>query len=541
MERRLVAAARDGQLLDLTGGADINDVFGDEEMDGWGVERTVRPDVVRDLLLGRHGEVDPRGVRLRGARLPGVLDLDGVRSPVTLRLIDCDVPVLQVREAQFPHLTVSAVRTTRLDAEGLRVDHDLQLPLLRATGSGRNGVVRLRGADIGGQLVLAGAWLVNSDGPALAAEELRVGGSLFLTPGFRATGTGPNGPAVRLIGAQLGNQLAAAGAELSSTGASALIADGLRVGGGVFLTGGFRAAGAGPEGAVRLIGARIGDQLDCGGAEVSNDGGPALRADRLEVGGDVSLAGGFRATGTGESPAVHLDGVRIGGQLACTDGRATSADGGTALSLYECHVDELLLDPGFADRIDPRGLRYQGTAGGPALADWLRWFGHRGLGYTTQPYQHLAAAYRAAGHEADARRVLIAQQRDLYRRGGLTGWLRLRHRILGATLGYGYKSWRALSGLLATLAVSVALTVGAGAHAVAAHRDGTHCSAVEQVGLGVDLGAPLIATGAADVCAIDTRRVAGQALTVAGWLLQLSGWAFATLFVAGFTGVIRRQ
>jgi hypothetical protein len=92
-EQRLVAAARAGQPLDLAGGEPIDA----EEMDGWGPERTVRAGVLRDLLLGRHGELDPRGVQLRGARIDGVLDLDDVRTPTALRLTDCHAALIRLR------------------------------------------------------------------------------------------------------------------------------------------------------------------------------------------------------------------------------------------------------------------------------------------------------------------------------------------------------------------------------------------------------------------------------------------------------------
>jgi hypothetical protein len=170
-----------------------------------------------------------------------------------------------------------------------------------------------------------------------------------------------------------------------------------------------------------------------------------------------------------------------------------------------------------------------------------------GLGYDAQPYQQLAAAHHAAGHETQARRILIAQQHDLSDRGGLSGWLRLRHRLLGVTLGYGYQSWRALAGLSATLAIAITLAVAAGAQGIAVHTKdtatpGAHCALVEQVGLGVDLGAPLVNTGSKTRCAITTdHNTTGGILTAAGWLLQVLGFAFATLFVAGLTGIIRKS
>jgi len=78
-------------------------------------------------------------------------------------------------------------------------------------------------------------------------------------------------------------------------------------------------------------------------------------------------------------------------------------------------------------------------------------------------------------------------------------------------------------------------------------RARAHCALVEQVGLGVDPGAPLVNTGAKTRCAVTTdHNTVGGILTAAAWLLQLLGFGFgfgfgfATLFVAGFTGLIRK-
>ena len=88
----------------------------------------------------------------------------------------------------------------------------------------------------------------------------------------------------------------------------------------------------------------------------------------------------------------------------------------------------------------------------------------------------------------------------------------------------------------------LALTLGArggvarvDSHPLAASR----CSVVERVGVGLDLGLPLVKTGVRDHCDT-TASTTGQVLTAAGWGLQLLAWAFATLFVAGFTGAVRK-
>jgi hypothetical protein len=135
----------------------------------------------------------------------------------------------------------------------------------------------------------------------------------------------------------------------------------------------------------------------------------------------------------------------------------------------------------------------------------------------------------------------MAQRRDQIERRALTGpaergWARLT----GLVLGYGYQPWRALVCLLLTLVVAVVLAVVLGGHGGLAHpQSAVGCTVVERVGVGLDLGTPLLKTNAGANCGI-TSTTPGQALTVAGWVLQLLAWAFATLFIAGFTGVVRK-
>jgi hypothetical protein len=123
----------------------------------------------------------------------------------------------------------------------------------------------------------------------------------------------------------------------------------------------------------------------------------------------------------------------------------------------------------------------------------------------------------------------MAQRQDQIDRGALTGRAeRAWARLTGVTLGYGYQPWRALLALLAVAATAVVLALTLGAHGGVARVDpkppaASRCSAVERVGVGLDLGLPLIKTGARDHC--DTiASTTGQALTATGWGLQLLAW-----------------
>lgn len=60
----------------------------------------------------------------------------------------------------------------------------------------------------------------------------------------------------------------------------------------MLLSDGFTATSHGETGAVTLVGAHIGGLLDCTGAVMHNDSGPAIVADSLEVAQSVLLFDG---------------------------------------------------------------------------------------------------------------------------------------------------------------------------------------------------------------------------------------------------------
>jgi len=99
------------------------------------------------------------------------------------------------------------------------------------------------------------------------------------------------------------------------------------------------------------------------------------------------------------------------------------------------------------------------------------------------------------------------------------------------TVGHGYRPGLALVWLAGVLAVSVGVVLVSGA---------VRCSVVEQVGYALNVATPLVKVDAAR-CSVDTGSGAGQFVLASTWLLQILAWAFATLFVAGFTGLVRRN
>ena len=186
----------------------------------------------------------------------------------------------------------------------------------RGLSVGELGAVRFLGASIGSDLSCVGGKFLGKDkkGNALIADRLTTTGSVFLRQGFEAAG------AVRLLGAKIGGNLDCLGGKFlgQDEDGNALIADQLITTGNVFLSQGFEAAGA-----VRLLGAKIGGNFDCvGGKFRGNDkDGNALYADGLMTMGSVLLSRGFEAAGV-----VRLLACKIGADLICEGGKFRGND-----------------------------------------------------------------------------------------------------------------------------------------------------------------------------------------------------------------------
>jgi len=530
VEQSLVERVGCGKLLDLVAEGEAVDATA---MRSWGKSRAVRASVLRDILRGRlAADPDPHGVRLRGARIIGRLDLENLTTDVSLKLVVCLLEEgVVARDA----------RLAALSLEGCQLEHPAEPPLdgarltcsvlslnsARVIGHAKVGAVRLAGARIGGSLDCSAAELRNGSGPALDADNLQVDQHMYLDGGFTATGSGGDG-AVRLLGAHIGGQLSCSGAKLHNGSGPALQAEGLQVGQNMFLRGGFTATGSGDKGAVRLADAHIGGQLSCSGAKLHNGSGPALDADSLQVGQHMFLADGFTATGGGKAVAVNLAGARVGGAFFFASAQLKH----TADSHRRLAVD---------------GLTYAGLPQYISPQDWRNLLRDGTHAYAAQPYQQLAAAYRALGDDRQARQTLMAQRDDQLARTQPRWPEKVWGQITKVTLGYGYQPWRALWFLAAVVIVSCVLAVVLGAHGALAQTDktaalGRPCTVTQQVSVGLDLNLPVGTSVARAGCDLtkDSASVTAAWLTAVGWVLRLLAWVFAALFIAGFTSAVRK-
>lgn len=315
--------------------------------------------LVRDLLISAE-DLDPRGVRVRNARIDGQLDLCDVsaRRPLVLRDCRAEAPLLLDR-AQLSALDLAGLVAPAVSASRLRLDHNLDMSKVCLDSAGAGPAVDLTEATVGSRVNMSGARLVNTAGPSLHAPKLHTGSHVLLTD-VRAVGT------------------------------------------------------------VRLDGARLGGNLHCNGAQLDADAEAALLGVDLQVDDTVFLSHGFRATSRStRHAAVRVRGARIGGQLVLRGGSAT---GHFSLDVKHVRVGmEVLFPLDFAvGAVDLDGLTYAGLPRDASLDDWLELLASRTHQYASQPYHQLAAAHQAAGHERDVRRIRIRQQRDLHSRGQLS-------------------------------------------------------------------------------------------------------------------------
>ena len=193
------------------------------------------------------------------------------------------------------------------------------------------------------------------------------------------------------------------------------------------------------------------------------------------------------------------------------------------------------------------GLTYTGVPNTGRRWDWRELLRDGTARYAAQPYQQLAAGYRARGEDRQARQTLIAQRDDQLARTDTDWPERLWGQITKITLGYGYQPWRALLFLAAVVALSCVLAVVLGSHGALAQTSktatpGQSCEWWQQVSVGLDLNLPVGTSLARAGCDLTTHSasVAAAWLSALGWVLRVLAWVFAALFIAGFTSAVRK-
>ena len=424
-------------------------------------------------------------------------------------------------------------------------------------------------------LTLCGATLANDTGPALVADLLTAQGDMLMTSDastgkpFKATGRGPGGT-VRLRGANISGQLSLEKAEIfncsSASGAPAKTATMIPVG---------DKSPPRSAGAVSMTGAVVGRDLVLRGATLADDHGPALMADSVTIQGAAFLDQSFIAIGTDEKrAAVHLTDASIAKELVCS-GRAVNRHPGgraLALSLALAKIGTLVYDLSFAcaagdaahGLIDFDGLTYTGLPRLPKEQEhqnkkkpeneWISCLGKgRTAVYAAQPYQELAAAYQGAGNHDAARRVLIAQRDDARKRGRLSLLSKAGQWFLKILIGYGYRSTQALA-WLAVLFILTALAAGfyfgpkelivsvPATTSGQASPAAVECSVPGRISYAIEVAFPIVSLSGSSEEHCDLPATGAKSWLVAfGWIVRALAATLAAFYLAGLTGITRNS
>lgn len=466
---------------------------------------------------------------------------------------------------------------------------------IKLTGADINGKLSLSGAHLKGGADTKGK--ENTERAALSADSVKIGGSMMLNDEFMACGT------VRVAGADIIGRLVCTGAELNGSDerGCALLADALQAGGGVSLDevhttrGGIRLIGADITRELRCNGAIL------KGADQS---GNAMLADQVKVSGDlrIGVSEDPSARTSAAEGALSLRSARVDGSLWLEpDGlaeRGQGKEGKVAIDLAGAQIaHDLVWKPrhpvsgqviledaevgGFEDRLasTPKGnwpsarqgrLRLDGFTykrirdePGVTWLQRLEWIGSPRkpasgsdqLVFATQPYEQLAQVYRQAGKDREARKVAIARRRDLRRYGDIGLLQKIGNWLLDITIRYGYRTWRAL------LAITILYGAFLGFSIFAQHHDliiatqsanslrpvpaATQCvkyyPCFYPPGYAIDAVIPIINVHQADYWGPNGHASWGWVSESITWLAVGLGWALATLLVAGYTGLVRRD
>jgi hypothetical protein len=206
VEKALQVAFPRGAWLDLRAGvADLDDTAGGQS---WAPRRTARAEVITGLLLGAF-EAAPGyfpGVRIRGAKITGRLDLMGATTGYALVCEGCWFE----QPPRFVEATTKTVRIVTSHMPGMNCARMRADGLVNLYGSVIKGLLRLDQAHVTGEIFLMGTHVGDGTGEAIAAKGFTVEGDMQCTDGFTT-----HGP-INLRAARITGRLSFRGAVLNA-------------------------------------------------------------------------------------------------------------------------------------------------------------------------------------------------------------------------------------------------------------------------------------------------------------------------------------
>ncbi|MCV7354196.1 hypothetical protein [Mycolicibacterium fluoranthenivorans] len=436
---------------------------------------------------------------------------------------------------------------------------------------GANGVALDR-STITGILDLRGATFTNPGGDALSIENLRIVGNVLMSDAFRTEGR------VRAGGIKIEGSLSVEQASLNNAGGDALSLPGAEISNGFF------ARQLTVHGRVFAPVLLVGGQLDMEGASLINHDDATLLLDGSTITGDFllrqcSVIGGISASGLKVSGRFILAGTEL---LSEKTGALWLA----GASIREMILGNLRVEGRFdltrasITELDvvgdpPAPLAAAGwdigNLHGPMHNNWAavdRWLATAPAEVSSvQPWQEMADVFKNNGNPSGARHLRYSAAKRLARQSSTF------EKAVGyanqAVIGYGYYPFRVVLSFAAVLFVTWALVHLGRSNivpakpeealkAVQAHAAQTHTQAPQSPITGAtpcEILHPsypclqpitftftnLLPTSGSTSITPDWGSRSDSWLTVALILSKIIAWALVALFLAGISGLLRKE
>lgn len=551
-------------------------------------QRVIRNDVFRWLVF----EAEPKalihdaGIRLSNAVFEETLDLEHLRFDGGLLFYNCQFRSgIIIRASTLGFLMIAGAHAMiGKDADGRAFFGDgarVAGGLFLRHGVTIRGEVRLSTVNIDGVLDCTNATIENSDGQALSADRARVGGAVHLSKdsGLEGSADSRFEGEVNFVGATIRGDLDCSNALFENASGFAISAHRVRVGGTVHLSRDSRY-----EGEVSFAAATLNTVVLRASSfqEPSENGEDAEWAINFRS-ATIKRSIAFVTPNNCDEPAnitgrVCLRNARIGQLIDSPEVWKSGKEGEVPVALDGCDYDSLGTHPKSYDVEFRRAWLASGeracepASEPPPKYKWRFWRKESPVAFAPQPYTHLAKVMKASGHDWQANKMLVT--RDILRRQ------RMRFRSyewLGSItsqylLGFGYRPWRTLF----VLAAFWLIGFGVFRHGWLQKEfepavpfiynswvdrpcvDTSKPWPERQVqrfgpeGAELDEALPAYPTFHAIVYSLDTLVplvnlhqenywMPHGGTRVYMWIQISAGWVFTTLFVAGLTGIVRRD
>ncbi|GLQ35280.1 oxidoreductase [Amylibacter marinus] len=481
---------------------------------------SVRADFIRHLISGgdQSSKLHSKGILLRGARITGTLDLQGADCPVDLSFGRCWFD-------EAPSFVNARMR---------------------------------------------GVFFTGTHLPGMHADNCVFEGSVYLRADFRSSDE------IAMPNAQISGDLQICGAKIASDSGFGIFATSLRVGGSVYL-GDYpfddKSSELTVDGTIEMSSISVSRDFYCCNCALS--AAPSINTQKMVNDRHRQNA----------PTAISLSRGSIGGVLYIRDNQISQGmvnlSNAVARRLNDEPVGETIRYPLRLDGFEYDGLSTQSST---ALADRLEWLERRPqhIGFSAQPFEHLASILNKLGHRNDANDVLMrkeklqrAEDRAVLRASGHSRWrlplMVLSDGLLRGLIGYGYRPVRAVlwGGILVALFAmffhkvwisgdmapnSAPILISADwISATQSHSDnpalywsriggaGQDYETFNAMAYAADLLIPIVNFGQEDAWAPSTSRSPwGWHAWWLRWFVKISGWVVTALGAAAVTGAIRK-